>query len=136
MQKLDKLRDIKDIIAVEDYSLYILIAIIFFTIFLIIVVTYFLKKERIKPRLSQKELAYKRIKQLDLVNNDVKTIVYTISIDGKLFLDENNKKLYENIQKRTIEYKYKKDINKLDKSTIDLIKQFINSIKVGKKDDK
>jgi len=129
---LDKLKDIKDIVPINDNSMVILIAIIFSTIALIIIVTYLLKKDKIPPRPTKKQLLYKKIKNLDLNRDNIKDIVYTITIDGALFLDEKNQDLYDNIQKKVEKFKYKKDIESLDKETKDLIKQFISSIKVGK----
>ena len=129
---LDKLKDIKDIVPVEDYSLYIIIGIVFFSIFLIIVFTYFFTKIKIKPKPTKKELAFKKLKQLDLEKDDTKKIVYTIAIDGEMFVNSTNEALYNDIVDKSSKYKYKKDIDSLDKEIKDMIKKFIKTIKVKK----
>ena len=136
MKELEKLKDIKDIVPIEDYSLYILIAIIFFALFLILLITYFLKRNKIKSKPTKKELAYKRLKQLNLDNDDAKKVIYTISLDGVIFLNDDNQYIYNQIQKKSMEYKYKKNVKQLNNSIKKLIKQYINSIKVGNKDGK
>ncbi len=135
-KNLDKLKDIKDIVPITDHSMFVLIGIIFFVFILIMVVTYILKKDTLPPRETKKQLIYKKIKNLNLNNDKTKDIIYTITIDGRLFLDINNQNLYDEIQKRTEKFKYKKDIESLDNRTKELIKQFISSIKVGKIDGK
>ncbi|MEA3314850.1 MAG: hypothetical protein U9Q30_03190, partial [Campylobacterota bacterium] len=105
---LEGLKDIKDIVYIPDYSLYILlsittivIAILFYLIFRYITR---IKKTKI---LTKKEIAYNNLKNLNF--NNTKDSVYKFTQDGNLFLNDKNRDSYERIVSSLGIYKYKKD---------------------------
>lgn len=125
---LDGLKDIKDIVYIPDYSLYILlfittiiIAIIFYIIFRYITR---IKKTKV---LTKKEIAYNNLKNLDF--NNTKDSVYKFTQDGELFLTDKNRDNYNKIISSLEKYKYKKDVDSLDINIQNSMKEFIKRIK-------
>lgn len=125
---LDGLKDIKDIVYIPDYSLYILlfittiiIAIIFYIIFRYITR---IKKTKV---LTKKEIAYNNLKNLDF--NNTKDSVYKFTQDGELFLTDKNRDNYNKIISSLEKYKYKKDVDSLDIHIQNSMKEFIKRIK-------
>jgi len=131
MNQLDKLKDIKPIVPIQDHSfLLFLVAILLLILILIAIVSYFLffkKKKRRRKKLTQKEIALQNLKNLDFTND--KQIAYTFSKDAYLFLNEQNSQKYHEIEKKLSSYKYKKDIPSMPKELKDEIKQFIRNLK-------
>jgi hypothetical protein len=83
---------------------------------------------------TKKELAFKRLKEIDL--NNSKEALYRVSIDGAMFVSESNKRLFEEIEREGVEYKYKKETKELSEDLRQKIESFISSIKLERKDDK
>ena len=128
MNNLEKLKDIKSIVEVVDYSLYYFIIIIFIFILGIIFISYkYMTRVKKTKQLSKKQLALKGLKNLDF--NDTKKVVYSLSVDGYMFINKKNKDKFENIEKKLEEFKYKKDIEKLPNKLEKEIKQFIKELK-------
>ena len=70
-----------------------------------------------------------RLKELDLDDdsiNNTKHIAYTFGIDGALFVNDENKIQFEQINKILEEYKYKKTIEPMNNEIKSQIKEFIN----------
>ena len=109
---MEELKDIKGIIDVPDYSLWILLSIIVCVIFSLVLAIYFFKnrrKKRKKPTLKQ--IAMKNLKEINF--DDTKCAVYTFCENFQYFIDEKNKESFEQLQKELEIYKYKKEIEKL-----------------------
>jgi uncharacterized membrane-anchored protein YhcB (DUF1043 family) len=124
---MEGLKDIKDIVEVNDNSLWIFLGILFAGFVLIGVLAWLFKnrpKRRRKP--TKRELAKERLKNLDF--NDAKESVYRFLEDGELFLNQNNTSLYRELEKELEVYKYKRDIPPLNEETIKKIERFIGEI--------
>ena len=125
---MEGLRDIKDIVAVHDNSLWILLAILAGVVIFILLAIYLFKNRRLrKKRKTPKELAKERLKSIDF--SDTKSAVYTFCEDGELFVDKMSKETFEDIVNRVQEYKYKKDIPDLDEEIKENMKRFIGGIR-------
>ena len=125
---MEELKDIKGIIEVPDYSLWILISIIVTIIFFIAITIYFFKNRRKKrKKLTLKQIAMKNLKEINF--NDTKDTVYTFCENFQYFIDEKNKESFEELQKELEMYKYKKEIEKISKELEDRIKSMIKEIK-------
>ena len=125
---MEELKDIKGIIDVPDYSLWILLSIIVCVIFSLVLAIYFFKnrrKKRKKPTLKQ--IAMKNLKEINF--DDTKCAVYTFCENFQYFIDEKNKESFEQLQKELEIYKYKKEIEKLSEEQINKIKNMIKEIK-------
>jgi len=111
---VEGLRDIKGLIQVEDYTLYIFIAI------LVLVVLYFIVKKIInyKRVVSPIKVAKRELKNLDL--DDSKEVAYKVTKYGKVLSDEG----FEYLEK----YKYKKEIVKFSKEDLQKIEGFLNAV--------
>ena len=125
---MEKLKDIKDIVDVPDYSIYLLIGVTICVVILLFIALYLFKHRRKRrKRKSPKEIALERLKSIDF--SDTKSVVYTFEELGKLFLDEKNQSEFESIKKELTIYKYKRDIPPLDSSVESRIKRFIGELK-------
>ena len=125
---MEELKDIKGIIEVPDYSLWILLSIIVCVIFSLVLAIYFFKnrrKKRKKPTLKQ--IAMKNLKEINF--DDTKCAVYTFCENFQYFIDEKNKESFEQLQKELEIYKYKKEIEKLSDKEKNRIKNMIKEIK-------
>lgn len=125
---MEELKDIKGIIDVPDYSLWILLSIIVCVIFSLVLAIYFFKnrrKKRKKPTLKQ--IAMKNLKEINF--DDTKCAVYTFCENFQYFIDEKNKESFEQLQKELEIYKYKKEVEKLSEEQINKIKSMIKEIK-------
>ena len=125
---MEELKDIKGIIDVPDYSLWILLSMIVCVIFSLVLAIYFFKnrrKKRKKPTLKQ--IAMKNLKEINF--DDTKCAVYTFCENFQYFIDEKNKESFEQLQKELEIYKYKKEIEKLSDKEKNRIKNMIKEIK-------
>ena len=125
---MEELKDIKGIIEVPDYSLWILLSIIACVVFCLIILIYFFKnkrKKRKKPTLKQ--IAMKNLKEINF--DDTKGAVYSFCENFQYFIDEKNKESFEQLQKELEIYKYKKEIEKLSDEQKNRIKNMIKEIK-------
>jgi hypothetical protein len=125
---LDKLKEIKPIVEVTDFSFYYFITIIFisFIIIAFVLYKYFTKVKKTK-KLTQKQIALKRLKNLNF--KDVKNIVYSFTVDGFLFINDKNRDKFKTLEEKLEQYKYKKDIQNLPNKLKNEIKQFIKGLK-------
>ncbi len=125
---MEKLKDIKDIVSVEDYSFEILLAIIFFSIIIFLFALYFYKNRRTRrQRLTPREIALNSLKSIDY--NNQKEVAYRFTTNGAMFVDDKNKQEFKDIEDKLLEYKYKKDVPKLDKDLEIRVKEFIKGLK-------
>lgn len=115
------LKSIKPNMQIVDYNFYIFLAIV---IVLIIFLIYFIYKKFFNKK--ENEFLIK-LKNLDF-NNSKKT-AYEFTYLAKQFINEENKKLYEEIVKELNNYKYKKVVDNLNPELIKKIKTFIKDIK-------
>lgn len=125
---LAQLKDIKSIVAVPDSSFYIFVAIVVTLLALLgyLLYRYFTRVKRTK-RATPKELALKRLKEIDF--NNTKELAYRLSVDGYLFVNENNVDEFSAIESALEPYKYKKETQKLPQELIERVKKFIKGVK-------
>ena len=121
MNELAKLKDIKEIVKFNipqnhthyNYN-FLWIVIILITISLIILLIFI--KKQLKINKEKKEL-------FSLIDNP-KKFAYEFK-KAKKFVNNKNKELFEEINKRLTDYKYKKDVKPIDEETKNLIKEFL-----------
>jgi signal recognition particle subunit SEC65 len=125
---VEELKDIKGIIEVPDYSLWILLSMTTGVLVFLILAIYFFKNRRKKrKRLTSKQIAMKNLKEIDF--DDTKGAVYTFCENFQYFIDEKNEESFEKLQKELEIFKYKKEIEKLSDEEINRIKSMIKEIK-------
>ena len=119
MNELAKLKDIKPLVKIPvsqthhfDYMIFI---ILFLVLVLAVILILFIRKHY-KIKKEKEEL-------LSLINNP-KKFAYEFK-KAKKFINSKNKELFEEIQKRLTNYKYKKEVNPIDEETKKLIKEFL-----------
>ena len=117
--------DLKDIKPVEyiqiDYSMYILASL--FIIVFIVLYLYVLKISN--KKLTSKQKAAKRLKDIDFRKDNHKNIAYSFTLDGQLCITELNKKQFYSIVKQLEKYKYKQETTNIDEQLIDIMKKYI-----------
>jgi len=113
---MEGLKDIKGLIQIEDYSLYIFI----FLILVCLIFFGFLIKKILdyKRVISPLKKAKLQLKNLDL--SDSKTTAYKLTKFGKILSDED----FSYLEK----YKYKKEVISFLDEDIEKIKGFLNAI--------
>lgn len=113
---MEELKDIKGLLYIEDYTLYIFI----FVVILALVILYFIIKKIInfKIKLSPEKLAKKELKKLDL--SDSKFASYKLSRYAPILSEDN----FEYLEK----YKYKKEVTNFTDKDLEKIKGFLNAI--------
>jgi uncharacterized membrane protein YgaE (UPF0421/DUF939 family) len=125
---VEELKDIKGIIEVPDYSLWILLSIIIGVIFsLVLIIYFFRKRKRRRKKLTLEQTAMKNLKEINFENT--KNAVYTFSEDFQYFINDKNKESFENLQKELEIYKYKKQIDQLSEELKTSMKTLIREIK-------
>lgn len=136
MQDINKsfdipLHDIKPIVDIQEYSLYILLGISLVVLLVVLGVSYLIYKW-IKARNAFNIRAehFKIINSLDL--SDTKNAAYTITSLGLTFRDdsERHSEMYDNIAQRLEAYKYKKEVDEFDSEVIGYIEVYKGMIDV------
>ncbi len=121
---MDKLKDIKSLVDIPDYSFYLYLLFIIVVTTLAAVFVYFLLRILSRKKINKKEEIKKRLRSLDL--NDAKTVAYEITRYGRyLVSDESKARLYEDLVKKLTPYKYKKEVPPLNEELKKEIKLFL-----------
>ena len=125
---MEGLRDIKDVVEVQEHSLAMLLALIAVALLLLSVALYFFKnRRRRRKKPTVKEVALEKLKSLDY--NNTKEVVYTFEAEVEHFVNEKNRSNFEKIKKALEIYKYKKEVPTLDKGVKKEIEQFIKGLR-------
>ncbi len=124
---MEKLKDIKGIVEVSDYSMYYLLAYILLGILIVALFLYFLKQPRRRKKPTSKELALETLKSMDYA--DAKDIAYKFTLNIPLFKDDENRKTIDDIEEKLEVYKYKKEIPDMDSELKKSIKKVIKGLK-------
>jgi len=123
------LHDIKPIVEVPDNSLMLLIIITaaILTFVLVPLVWWGWKGYKKSKALNVKKVYLEKIHAIDL--NDAKQAAYEISEYGR-YLASNDKEieLLESLDKRLSQYKYKKEVSKIDEETLGHFHVFLEVI--------
>jgi len=125
---MKELRDIKEIVEVSDSSLLLFVLTVIVAVLLISILVYFLtakrRKRRAKP--TPEALAKAALRKIDYTN--AKEAAYCFSENAYRFVTDENRELYQKIDKALMPYKYKKEVPALDTPTAADIKQFISEM--------
>jgi len=125
---MEELKDIKDIVEVPEYSLFILIGLSIFVFLLLALAIYFFKnRRRRRKKPTTKKMALQKLNSIDYSNT--KEVVYSFEEHTAIFIDEKNQEPFNALKKELEIYKYKKDIPPLDKEVEREIKAFIKGLK-------
>lgn len=125
---MEKLRDIKDIVAVPDHSLALFSGLIVLILLLTGAGFYLFKnRRRRRKKLTAKEIALRKLKSIDY--SSAKEVVYTFEAETEQFLNERNHEAFNSIKKELERYKYKRDVPELTDGIKEKIKAFIKGLK-------
>jgi len=112
------LRDIKPLIEINDYSLYLLIA----TLLLGLYFSYYLFKifYKLGKRSCKRNCPKYYLAQLNNIDwSNPKEAAYLVTKYGAVLAkDKRRKELFEQLRERLDSYKYKQNIDKIDQETI------------------
>jgi hypothetical protein len=104
-----QINDIKPIVEIPDFSIYIYYSIFLLAFILLIMLFFFLYKYFKKNPKTKEYEYYKKLQNLDF--NNAKETAYSISKYGRLLAsDERQKRLVEELSDALEAYKYKKEI--------------------------
>ena len=126
-----QLHNIKPIVEVDEYSFYYLLGFSALALLLLAGLIYlFVKWYKTKNRYNKRKDYLKKLKKLDL--KDAKKSAYAITFYGGVFKDDSPRhtEMFKNLTKRLEKYKYKKDVEKLDKETLGYIELYKEMIDV------
>ncbi|HIP12431.1 MAG TPA: hypothetical protein EYG73_06900 [Arcobacter sp.] len=119
---MNELKDIKAIESISiDFSAYFIF--IALCILCIVVLIIFLKTR--KKRLTKSQKASRYLKALDFDTYDDKTLAYNFTIYGHECLQSHYEDEFLKIIRQLEQYKYKKDIQKIDSELIEEMKDYI-----------
>ncbi len=122
---MEQLRDIKDIVTVEDHSLWLLIALLLLAAAAAGVWYRYGRRRGVRRRFrkSARELAAERIAHIDY--DDPKSVAYTFTEDVGRFVDEARRGEYEEIVRQLEPYKYRREVPALPPQLRTRIEKFI-----------
>jgi len=116
---MDELRDIKPLLEIPDGSYYLFLTLVFLGIALLLAVVGFGLQRYWKNREVDMQTVYLfHLKNLDW--SDVKHSAYEATKLGRLLTLENERarEIYEQLVPMLEEYKYKKEVSKVDEKTL------------------
>ncbi|MFV0561841.1 hypothetical protein [Malaciobacter mytili] len=124
-----KINDIKDLVIIPDYSFFIYTFLLIIATFAAIIILFLIVKKFLNRKKTAYELAIINLKNIDLENS--KTASYLITKYAKEVLnDDRSKKLYYELLESLENYKYKKEVSKFDKKTLEQFRRFMDSLDV------
>jgi hypothetical protein len=114
---MENLKDIKGLLEISDYSLYILISLclLFFALLVFVILKFLKRKKVVTPLQAMKN----KLKTLDL--NDSKKTAYIVSKAIQLSASEQ----YKDLQVKMEKYKYKKEVASFSKEEKELLDAFV-----------
>lgn len=126
---MEGLRDIKEVVEIDEPSLQILIALLLGLLILLAWGAYLFKnRRRRRKKPTAKALAKEALEAFDY--DDTKSVVYGFVEYGSLFLNEKNEAEFNAIAEALNGYKYKKEVPPLEEGLKGRIKAFIGGVKV------
>ncbi len=124
-----QINDIKDIVDIPDYSIYIFGAIIIAMAIIIGLIIYFIYKYFKNKKLNIKKEYFKILQNLDL--DDTKNSAYKITKYGLLLASTpREKRLISSLNSLLEEYKYKKNVQPFDDNIKNQFQIFLDSLDV------
>jgi len=125
------LHDIKPLLAIDDYSLYYLIAIVTVVTLIVLGSAYLLYRHfRTKNRFNKRKEHYKILNNINL--KQTKKAAYELTKYGATFMQDSprHEKTYHDLLEHLQKYKYKKSVDDFDKETLRLIELYRGMIDV------
>ncbi len=124
-----KIHDIKPLVEIPDYSLYILILLVTIIAIIMLTLVYFIYKIIRNKEPSIKKQSFKVLKNINL--NDTKTSAYAITFHGRILATTpREKKLFEELTSVLEKHKYKKEIESFDEETLHQLEIFMEAVDV------
>jgi len=125
---MEGLKDIKDVVEVQEHSLLLLLSIIFVVLLLLSLGIYLFKnRRRRRKKASPKEIALAKLRNLDYGN--AKEVVYDFEAYAEPFITQKNEADFKTIINEFGVYKYKKEVPSLESKLQTKIEQFIKELK-------
>lgn len=122
-----KIHDIKPLVEVSDYSLYLFILLILGIAVLFIYLIYFLYKKRKSLKQNKQKLYIQALKKMDLQQS--KQAAYDITKNiSNLLKNEQQTFLAKDLLDEIQQYKYKEQVNPFDKKTLAVYKKFLETL--------
>lgn len=123
---MDSLKDIKPLVAIPDYSLYILLLGVGFLLLIAILVVIKIYKRFKHAKKSKKYIANEKLKNIDFSN--AKQAAYTITkYAPHLISTKFHQELFEELSNSLSKYKYKKDVPSLSQEDREKFYSFLES---------
>jgi len=123
---LDKLRDIKGLSPITDFSIYYLMALCFVILLVIIVAIYLYIQPRRKKKPTKKVLALKKLKNINF--KDQKEVAYLFCLNSIYFVNEKNEARHKELVEKLERFKYKKEVPMLESALKQEIQDFIGRL--------
>lgn len=119
------LHDIADIVVVQEYSLYYLIALVVVSLCILSILGLYLSKVFKESEYAKQRKKYLHILQT-LELEDTKNTAYSLSKYGFFFKEESKEleEAYTQMHEALESYKYKKNVDAFDMQTLSCIKEF------------
>jgi hypothetical protein len=124
---VDKLKDIKGIVEVSDYSMYYLLGIIFAILLMIIGIIYLYKKPKRRKKPTSRVVALGNLKNINYAN--AKDTAYSFTLNTPFFINEKNRDQYESILQKLEIYKYEKEVPQINEDLKNEIQKYIGRLK-------
>jgi len=120
------IEDIEPLVKIDDYSLYLLVAVLILFLFLTTTLYSIYKKNKNRP-LTKEEIALQEYKEIDFSNP--KRAAYLITKYGFILAkDKKSKEIYKRLLQKLSNYKYKKEVDPFDEETIGLYHLFLEVV--------
>ena len=121
---MEKLRDIKGLVEIPDFSFYLYILFVVVVTTLVAVLVYLVIKAFGSKKRNRREEILRKLRALDL--DDAKEAAYMITRYGRYLVNDSARaKIYEELVRRLTPYKYKKEVPPLDNETRRMIQLFL-----------
>jgi len=125
------LHDIKPLFAIDDYSLYYLLAIVTVVTLIVLGSAYLLYRHfKTKNRVNKRKEHFALLQNLDLTQT--KEAAYGLTKYGATFMHDSprNEKTYHDLLEHLQKYKYKKSVDDFDSETLRIIELYRGMIDV------
>ncbi|WP_258238308.1 hypothetical protein [Arcobacter sp. CECT 8983] len=124
-----KIHDIKSLVDIPDFSIYIYILLISVAVFLVFLLLFLIYKIIRNRKKDFRKDYYKILEEIDF--EDSKKTAYTITKYSRLLaVSQREKKLAEELIDELEKYKYKKDVKQIDEDIKILFSRFMDSVDV------
>lgn len=125
----NKIHDIKDIVQIPDYSIFIFSALVFLALILLLVIVLFIYKYFKNKKKNVRKEYFEILKTVDYKNS--KESAYKITKYVRLLAQSNReKKLANDLIESLEKYKYKREVETIDNSIKSKLSLFLDALDV------